>query len=93
MSNLLKYIVPELSFLDVICWIADIGFTVVYKLVKQTPPFPKGDEYVQAINSMGSWEELGKAFGQTDYCSHLNYHFRSETPSSEPTTGSRPSLV
>ncbi|KAL3471264.1 hypothetical protein BJX99DRAFT_263461 [Aspergillus californicus] len=66
-SDILNAIgVPDVSFLDLICWIAAVAFTVVFKAVEQSAPFPKDNDSVQALISAGSWEELETIFGQSD---------------------------
>ncbi|KAL7942627.1 hypothetical protein V8C42DRAFT_331485 [Trichoderma barbatum] len=63
-SDILNLIgVPDVSFLDLVCWIAAAGVTTVYKIAKQRPPFPANDD-VNAIISAGTWNELAELFGQ-----------------------------
>ncbi|KAF7592488.1 hypothetical protein BBP40_000223 [Aspergillus hancockii] len=67
-SDILNAIgVSDITFLDLICWIAALGFTVVYKLVQQSAPFPRNDDSVQTLISAGTWEELEGIFGQSDF--------------------------
>ncbi|KAF4338052.1 gamma-glutamyltranspeptidase periplasmic precursor [Fusarium beomiforme] len=68
-SDILDTVVPNfkmLSFLDLICWIAAMGFTVAHKTIEGSAPFPKSNEYVQLIISAGTWEQLADAFGKSD---------------------------
>ncbi|KAF5642270.1 uncharacterized protein FTJAE_3745 [Fusarium tjaetaba] len=68
-SDILDAVVPNfkmLSFLDLICWIAAMGFTVVHKIVEGSAPFPKGNEYVQDIVSAETWEQLEDACQKAD---------------------------
>lgn len=53
--------VPDISFLDLITWIAAVGYTVVYKTVENKPPFPD-DEHVRAIISATSWGQPTEMF-------------------------------
>jgi hypothetical protein len=63
-SDILKKIgVPTFSILDLFTWIAAVGYTVVYKIVKDEAPFPQ-NEHVQAIIDAPSWEALLVQFGQ-----------------------------
>ncbi|WYZ43624.1 hypothetical protein EsH8_VII_000060 [Colletotrichum jinshuiense] len=56
-SDILKDIgIQHLSYLDVLCWIPAVSFTVVYKAANQKPPFAANDEDVQALASADSWE-------------------------------------
>ncbi|KAI5462698.1 hypothetical protein BGZ63DRAFT_222139 [Mariannaea sp. PMI_226] len=58
-SDILNAIgVSDISFLDLLCWIAAVGFTVVYKIVEKCPPFPAHEESVQTILAAGAWHEL-----------------------------------
>ncbi|PZX54005.1 hypothetical protein [Algoriphagus chordae] len=43
-SDILNAIgIPDISFLDLFCWISGLSFTVVYKIIKQKAPFPDDD--------------------------------------------------
>jgi hypothetical protein len=60
-SDILSAIgVPEFSFLDLFCWIAAVGYTVVYKIAKGTAPFP--DDPTTTVLSSASIDELRQAF-------------------------------
>ncbi|KAL4724373.1 hypothetical protein ACLX1H_008987 [Fusarium chlamydosporum] len=64
-SDILKDLVPSISFLDLICWIAAMGFTVVYEIIEQKSPFPNND-HVRSLITAKTWEELQCLFGQSD---------------------------
>ncbi|KAF5539997.1 hypothetical protein FMEXI_8647 [Fusarium mexicanum] len=68
-SDILDAVFPNfkmLSFLDLICWIAAMGFTVVHKIIEGSVPFPKDNVYVQDIISAGTWEQLEDACQKSD---------------------------
>lgn len=56
--------VPDISFLDLFCWIAAVAFTVPYKLVEGKAPFPD-DQYTTFLKTASSLQELQQAFGQS----------------------------
>ncbi|KAF5656300.1 hypothetical protein FCIRC_13731, partial [Fusarium circinatum] len=68
-SDILDAVFPNfkmLSFLDLICWIAAMSFTVVHKIIEGSAPFPKDNVYVQDIVSAGTWEQLEDACQKSD---------------------------
>lgn len=57
-SDILNAIgIPDLSFLDLLCWIPALSYTVVYKIANNKAPFPDNAD-VQSIISANSWETL-----------------------------------
>jgi hypothetical protein len=57
-SDILNAIgVPDISFLDLFCWIAAVGYTVLYKVIQGKAPFPDTSD-VRAMISAKSWPEL-----------------------------------
>lgn len=61
-SDILNVIgVPDISFLDLFCWIGAVGYTVVYKVVTNRAPFPDTSD-VRAVISANSWSELEAIF-------------------------------
>lgn len=56
--------VPDISFLDLLTWIAAVGFTVVYKIAEGHAPFPDSND-TKSITSATSWSELSALFGQS----------------------------
>lgn len=64
-SDILNAIgVPDISFLDLLTWIAAVGFTVVYKIAEGHAPFPDSND-TKSITSATSWSELSALFGQS----------------------------
>ncbi|KAH8428090.1 uncharacterized protein LDX57_005795 [Aspergillus melleus] len=51
--------VPDITFLDLFTWVAAVGYTVVYKIVNNEPPFPDNDR-IKAIISAPTWDALLK---------------------------------
>ncbi|CVL11695.1 hypothetical protein FPRO06_13004 [Fusarium proliferatum] len=51
--------VPEISFLDLFCWIPAVAYTVIYKICNNAPPFPDNTE-VQKLIHANSWEDIQK---------------------------------
>lgn len=65
LSDILNEIgVPDMSFLDVLCWIGGAAFTIVYKIAEGRAPFPD-DPDTKAIINADSFAELRRVFGQT----------------------------
>ncbi|GMQ29588.1 hypothetical protein Aconfl_22310 [Algoriphagus confluentis] len=64
-SDILNAIgIPDISILDLMCWISGVAFTVVYKLAKGVAPFPD-DTYTQFLINATSIDQLQQAFQQT----------------------------
>jgi hypothetical protein len=56
-SDILNAIgVPEISFLDLVCWLAAVPSTVIYKLATSHPPFPDSP-WTQAVIAATSWPD------------------------------------
>lgn len=49
--------VPEISFLDVICWVGAVAYTIVYKAVHDEPPFPDISEITSIVNA-NTWDTI-----------------------------------
>ena len=61
-SDILNAIgIPDISFLDLFCWISAVAYTVVYKVVKGEAPFPDNSNTEFLINTHGI-EDLSHAF-------------------------------
>ncbi|MBD2329772.1 hypothetical protein [Alkalinema sp. FACHB-956] len=61
-SDILNEIgIPDMSFLDVFCWIASVAYTVVYKLAKGEAPFPD-NEYTTFLKNASSLRQLQQGF-------------------------------
>lgn len=61
-SDILNAIgIPDISFLDLFCWISGVAYTVVYKVVEGKAPFPDDDNTQFLINA-SSISELQQAF-------------------------------
>ncbi|KAJ5100619.1 gamma-glutamyltranspeptidase periplasmic precursor [Penicillium angulare] len=61
-SDILNAIgIPDISFLDLFCWIGAVGVTVVYKIVNGEAPFPN-TAAVDNMISARSWSQLAEAF-------------------------------
>jgi len=68
-SKLYKVITngSELTMLDLICLVAAIPATVIYKAIKDEPPFPKDDPFTRALISAGSFQQIRDLYlGQGD---------------------------
>ncbi|KAJ6001626.1 gamma-glutamyltranspeptidase periplasmic precursor [Penicillium canescens] len=60
-SDILNAIgIPDISFLDLFCWIGAVGCTVVYKVVYGEAPFPDTSA-VKDMISARSWSDLQRA--------------------------------
>ncbi|PYI22685.1 hypothetical protein BO99DRAFT_468445 [Aspergillus violaceofuscus CBS 115571] len=59
--------VPDISLLDLLCWIAAVSFTVVYKVAYQHAPFPAHDPAVQTIVSASHWKTVAEDFQRSDH--------------------------
>ncbi|KAL6416008.1 hypothetical protein AUP68_00215 [Ilyonectria robusta] len=58
-SDILNAIgIPDLSFLDFLCWITALSYTVVYKIASRQQGSVPRHAGVQSIISMNSWETL-----------------------------------
>lgn len=63
-SDILNAIgVPDISFLDLFCWIAAVGYTVLYKVIQGKAPFPDTSD-VRAMIAAKSWPELQSVFSK-----------------------------
>lgn len=61
-SDILEYFgVPKVSMLDLICYMGAVPVTVVYKIAKNSAPFPD-DEFTNFLINATSFEEVKKAF-------------------------------
>ncbi|KAL7964593.1 hypothetical protein HDV63DRAFT_389627 [Trichoderma sp. SZMC 28014] len=65
--------VPDISFVDLFCWIATVGYTVLYKLIQGKAPF-QDTNVVRAMIAAISWPELQSVLSQ-ETCDH-----RGQTP-------------
>ena len=60
-SDILNAIgIPDISFLDLFCWIGATSYTVVYKIANDSAPFPEGD--TTTFLSSAPWDDLVTAF-------------------------------
>jgi hypothetical protein len=57
--------IGRFSILDVICWVAAIPATIVYKLARGRPPFPKG-ETTERLASAEDWSGIRAALTAGD---------------------------
>jgi len=55
----------NLSFLDVICLVAAIPVTIVYKIAAQATPFPEGTPFTDGLLAAKNWSEIRAQFYQT----------------------------
>ncbi|KAH7131461.1 hypothetical protein B0J13DRAFT_642157, partial [Dactylonectria estremocensis] len=63
-SDILNAIgIPDVSFLDLLCWIPAVAYTVVYKIANNKPPFPDNAD-VQALIAANSWDTLQALLSQ-----------------------------
>lgn len=61
-SDILNAIgIPDLSFLDLICWITGTAFTIVYKIAKGSAPF-SDDTHTQFLIHAADVDQLKQAF-------------------------------
>lgn len=61
-SDILNLIgIPDISFLDLITWIAAVGYTVVYKIVEDEAPFPENAN-IQAMIDAKDWDTAKALF-------------------------------
>lgn len=61
-SDILNAIgVPDISFLDLFCWISAVAYTVVYKIAEGKAPFPD-DANTTFLKTASSLSELQQAF-------------------------------
>ncbi|KAK2608973.1 hypothetical protein QQS21_002453 [Conoideocrella luteorostrata] len=57
-SDILNWIgIPDMSFLDLFCWIAAVGYTVMYKMINGEAPFPD-NSHVKALIDATSWAQI-----------------------------------
>jgi hypothetical protein len=52
----------DLSFLDVVCLVAAIPVTILYKAAAQKAPFPADDPFTQGLLAAGNWAEIQAQF-------------------------------
>ena len=63
-SDILNAIgIPDISFMDLFCWIGAVGYTVVYKIINGEAPFRDTSD-VKAIIAANSWSELSAVFNR-----------------------------
>jgi hypothetical protein len=55
----------NLSFIDVICLVAAIPVTIVYKIAAQAAPFPEGTPFTDGLLAAKNWSEIRAQFYQT----------------------------
>ncbi|KPM44923.1 hypothetical protein AK830_g1610 [Neonectria ditissima] len=55
--------VPKISFLEVICWVAAVAYTIVYKIAHNEAPFPDTDDISNLISAQ-SWADVQALLGQ-----------------------------
>jgi hypothetical protein len=55
----------DLSFLDLFCLIAAIPATIVYKIIHDAAPFPKGDAFTNGLLNASSFAEVKSQFFTT----------------------------
>ncbi|RAH43130.1 uncharacterized protein BO95DRAFT_502762, partial [Aspergillus brunneoviolaceus CBS 621.78] len=60
-------VIPDISLLDLLCWIAAVSFTVIYKVAYQHAPFPAHDPAVQTILSASHWETVAEDFKRSEH--------------------------
>ncbi|RKL31528.1 hypothetical protein BFJ72_g10932 [Fusarium proliferatum] len=68
--------ISEPSLLDLFCWIAAVAYTVLYKIVHDSAPFPDNDDDVEALISADSWHTLRTILGQPPALEELSYYSR-----------------
>ncbi|KAJ3533320.1 hypothetical protein NM208_g8041 [Fusarium decemcellulare] len=49
--------ISEISFLDVICWVGAVAYTIVYKIAHDKAPFPEDDAIDNIINAQ-NWDYI-----------------------------------
>ena len=50
LSDILSAIgIPEISYLDLLMWVSAVGYTIIHKIIKDTPPFPNDSTSSQLI--------------------------------------------
>ncbi|KAL0930078.1 uncharacterized protein CTRU02_214898 [Colletotrichum truncatum] len=47
--------IPDISYMDLICWLPSFSYTVIYKIAHQKAPFAADDAEVQAFIAADSW--------------------------------------
>ena len=57
--------IPELSFLDLLCWIPAVVYTVIYELANGQAPFPDNSS-VQAIINADNWNTIETSIVSTE---------------------------
>lgn len=70
----------DLSFLDLICLIAAIPTTIVYKIASGSAPFPKHDAFTEGLISATSFQEIQKLFYTTPQRAVTEMLLAHETP-------------
>ena len=65
-SDILNAIgIPDISFLDLFCWISGVAYTVVYKIAKGEAPFPDS-QYTSFLISATSMDQIKAAMTSSD---------------------------
>ena len=57
----------DLSFIDVICLVAAIPVTIIYKAAAQATPFPEGDPFTDGLLAAKNWSEIQAQFFTTPH--------------------------
>lgn len=55
--------IPELSFLDLLCWIPAVAYTVIHKIATGDAPFPDNND-IQSILNAQNWDSLQALISQ-----------------------------
>ncbi|KAG7050049.1 Outer membrane protein [Colletotrichum scovillei] len=55
--------IPDVSYLDLVCWIPAMSYTVIYKIANQEAPFAAHEAEVQAFIAADNWEALQTCLG------------------------------
>ncbi|KAH9988521.1 hypothetical protein F4779DRAFT_624053 [Xylariaceae sp. FL0662B] len=63
--------VPDISFLGLFTWIAVVGYTAVYKIVKDEPPFPENESVDDIISAAEGLLELSRLFAFAQFLAIL----------------------
>ncbi|KAL7902999.1 hypothetical protein HDV63DRAFT_412128 [Trichoderma sp. SZMC 28014] len=57
-SDILNAIgIPDISFLDLICWVAAVPYTIIYKIADNAALFPN-NSYISALISATNWSDV-----------------------------------
>ncbi|PQE14198.1 gamma-glutamyltranspeptidase periplasmic precursor protein [Rutstroemia sp. NJR-2017a BVV2] len=72
-SDILNAIgVPDISFLDLFCWIVAAAYTIPYRIANGRAPFSTKDGSVSAMSSARTWNEVAQMFGQQNLTAFNN---------------------